>query len=58
MMDILTQMFEEKMDCDLDHKYKPNNLNVYYISQSEKKIYPVDITKTIKDIIIEKWYVK
>lgn len=52
MSDVLEDMFTEPLDCDKQNRYKPNALSVYFENRIAGTVHKVDISLTIRNIIM------
>lgn len=57
MIDTLTHLFAEPLECDKQQKYKSDSCNVYYENRVAATVHKVILSKTIKDIVSEKGWV-
>lgn len=54
--DILLETFNDRLDFDKENKYQPDNLNAYFENHIIASVHKIDASKTISEIIQEKWY--
>lgn len=54
MSDVLEDMFTEPLECDKQHRYKPNTLAVYFENRLDGTVHKVDISLTIRNIIMNR----
>lgn len=50
-------LFAERMECDKNHAYKPNSVNVYFENTLAGSVHLADVKQTIKGITGNKKWV-
>lgn len=58
MIDALSHLFAEPLECDKQHKYRADSCNVYYENRVAASVHKVTLSNTIKEIVSEKGYVE
>uniref|UniRef100_A0A182FT99 TPR_REGION domain-containing protein n=2 Tax=Anopheles albimanus TaxID=7167 RepID=A0A182FT99_ANOAL len=56
MDQVLDLLFEEPLECDRQRTYQTSTVAVYYENRILGKAYPVNVTKTIQQIVAEKTF--
>uniref|UniRef100_A0A2M4BQK5 Putative hsp90 co-chaperone cns1 n=1 Tax=Anopheles marajoara TaxID=58244 RepID=A0A2M4BQK5_9DIPT len=56
MDQVLDLLFEEPLECDKERAYRTSTVAVYYENRILGKAYPVNVAKTIQQIVAEKTF--
>lgn len=57
-IDHLCLIFETKPDWDVEAKYKPQNLSIYFQDHDTNKVHLIDQQESLENVLKQPWYVK
>lgn len=51
LSDHINEIFRVPPDWDVENKYRVDNINVYFENHKSQKVFPVDVEKSLKEIM-------